>query len=237
MKKVQQVEFNWYVHQYPMPLYKKIAYDLLHTAYLNGMQPGGYFPPESVLMEQYGVAVITVRGALSLLNNLGIARTINGVGTQFTGTCTNTSEVELYIRECCESLTILAGCGRALSDAAAPLLSKTDIETLRTGANQYRDREGLILWMLRQLISRLSIHALANVFEQLEIRYIFGLYASGLSGRVIEQPQHTYSRIISCLELLESGDTDAFSYQFGLLCQEQGLELRRRLAEHSSLTS
>lgn len=238
MKNVKPVEFNWYVHQYPTPLYKKIAYDLLRTAYLDDLKPGGYFPSESVLMEQYGVAVITVRGALALLNNLGIAQTVNGVGTLFTGTCTNTSEVQLYIRECCDSLDILAGCGRALSAAAAPLLSKTEIEMLRTGAKQYRACEGLMLWMMRQLISKLSILALANVFDQLEIRYIFGLYASGLSGRVAEQPEHTYDHIISCLELLETGDTDAFSTRFGLLYQEQGLELHRQLEERCSfLTS
>lgn len=229
LQNVRQVEFNWYVRQSPTPLYKKIAYELLRTVHLDGMKPGDYFPSESALMEQYGVATVTVRGALALLNNLDIAQTVNGVGTLFTGTCTNTQEVQLYIRECCESLDILAGCGRALSGAAAPMLSRTDMEMLRTGAEQYRACEGLVLWMLRQFISKLSIPVLENVFEQLEVRYIFGLYASGLPGSVIRHPEQTYSRVISCLALLETDDADAFSSQFGLLCQEQGLELHRQL--------
>ena len=229
MQQVQQVEFNWYVHQVPTPLYKKIAFDLLRTVHLDGMQPGSYFPPESVLMEQYGVATITVRGALALLNELGIAQTVNGVGTFFTGTCAPAPEIRPCIRECCESLDILAGLGQALSNAAAPLLSKTDIEMLRTGADQYRTRGGLVLWMLRQFVSTLSIHALENVFEQLETRYIFGLYASGLSVNDFQPTEHTHRRVISCLALLETGDSETFSSQFGLLCQELGLELHRQL--------
>lgn len=229
MQQVRQVEFNWYVHQSPVQLYKKIAYELLRRVHLDGMQPGDYFPSEAALMERYSVATITVRGALALLNNLGIAQTVNGVGTLFTGTCTHTQEVQVYIRECCESLDILAETGRALSSAAALVLSGRDMETLRAGAERYRSCEGLVLWMLRQFVSVLSIPVLENVFEQLEVRYIFGLYASGLPGSAVRHPEHTYERVLSCLALLEEGDANAFSSRFGLLCQEHGLELHRQL--------
>lgn len=232
LQNVRQVEFNWYVRQSPAPLYKKIAYDLLRTVQMEGMEAGDSFPSEAALMEQYGVAAVTVRGALALLNSLGVAQTVNGVGTLFTGACAYTPEARPYIRECCESLDILAGCGRALAFAAALRLPEEGGAALRAGARARRAREGLVLWMLRQFVRAVPSQALENVFDQLETRYIFGLYVSGLPGAAGRSGhrEEVYSRAMACLDKLEERDSDAFAAEFSALCQEVRDELCAQLA-------
>lgn len=232
LQSVRQVEFNWYVRQSPAPLYKKIAYDLLRTVHLEGMGAGDSFPSEAALMEQYGVAAVTVRGALALLNSLGVAQTVNGVGTLFTGACAYTPEARPYLRECCESLDVLAGCGRALALAAAQCMPEEGAAALRAGAEARRTREGLVLWMLRQFVCAVPSQALENVFDQLETRYIFGLYVSGLPGAAGRRghQEEVYGRAMACLDRLEEGDGDAFADGFSRLCQDLRDELGAQLA-------
>lgn len=227
---VRPVEFRWYVRQLPAPLYQKIAWDLLRTAYLEGMEPGTCFPSEAALMERYGVAVVTVRGALALLNSLGAAQTVNGVGTLLTGAPAR-GEIGDCLRESRESLEILTGCGQALAAAAAPRLSRGEREALRAGAVDYRCRPGLLLWLLRRLAEAVRSQALEKVLEQLEVRCIFGLYLRGLPGSP-EQRQYAedlFRRASDCLAFLEAGDADAFARRFGQLCREAWEGARERL--------
>lgn len=227
---VRQVSFHWYVRQLPTPLYQRIAWDLLRNAYWEGMEPGACFPPEAEMMGRYGVSAVTVRGALAMLNTLGLVRTVNGVGTLLTGAPAEGESGSL--RECLESLAILMGSGRALAAAAAPRLSEGEREALAAGAAFFRQREGLLLWLLLRLAAALQCQPLENVLEQLEVRYLFGLYIRGIPGRPERQPdpEALFRRASACLALLEAGETEAFAAQFGLLCREYGEEMRERLA-------
>lgn len=226
---VRPVAFCWYVRQAQMPLYQKIAWDLLRTAYLEGMEPGTCFPSEAALMKRYGVSAVTVRGALSVLNALGAAQTVNGVGTLLTAGSAGEADAAC-LRESRESLEILAGCAYALAAAAGPRLSEEEREALPAGA-AYQDSGGAVLWLLRQLAAAIRSQALENVLEQLEVRLILGLYVRGLPGRPErrEQGQAITRRVSVCLSLLEAGETDAFAAALGQLCREAGEELGKEL--------
>ena len=225
---LRQVEFRWYVHQSPMPLYKKIAYDLLRTACLEGMGPGDCFPSEAVLMERYNVAAVTVRGAVALLSELGIAQPVNGVGTLFTGARADTPEAAPYLQEARASLEILSACSYSLATEIASPLSPETGKVLREELSEIRFQEGIGLWLLRKLVSLHSSDALQAVFEQLETRYIFGLYASGLPSRPGRQEDLDSISLQAegCLELLEAGDQEGFARRLQLLFQEMERELR-----------
>lgn len=227
MEHIRQVEFHWYLYQSPTPLYKKIAYDLLRNVYWEGMGTGDGFPPEAVLAQRYHVAAVTVRGALSLLNGLGMAQTVNGVGTLFTGFRAEADEIAPYLRECRESMEILAACSYALARNAGPLLSPRELSLLREELPEYRSREGAALFLLRRLACAIPSQALGTVWEQLEGRYIFGLYASGLPflpGRR-ETWNAAFLRADACLSRLESGDPEGFALELSSLCRELCREL------------
>ncbi len=224
LQQVQQVGFRWYVRQKLVPLYRTLARDLLRMAYREGLCPGECFPSESVLMERYGVAAVTVRGALSLLNELGVAQTVNGVGTIFTGRYSTACESQDYIAECRESTDILAFCGRSFAIAAAPLLSKEKIGVLIEACEKYRSREGIELWLMHELAALVPSHALQNVFDRLESRCIFAIYTNGTPAEERRQKAaRNYARVRECLLHLQAGCTDRFIREFDSICRSLSL--------------
>jgi GntR family transcriptional regulator len=63
------------------PYYAQLA-DILAAKIESGeLGPGDPLPSESYLQQQYGLARGTVRTAIKLLNDRGVARTIQGRGT------------------------------------------------------------------------------------------------------------------------------------------------------------
>lgn len=221
-KSVQPVDFKWYIRQTPEPLYRKIAYDLLQTAEWEGMQPGEYFPSEAALLKQYGVSAVTVRGALAMLNNLGVARTVNGMGTILIGESIHTPEAEVYIRESRESLAILSACGRELADLAGTKIDEKTLRSLCEGVEKYKDKECLPLFLLRGLAGVLSVRSLENVLDQLEARYLFGLTVSGLQAvpERREQRNELFREAEKDLKLLKEGKYRAFTEAFDSFCRK-----------------
>lgn len=222
LEHIRQVEFRWYIYQSPAPLYKKIAYDLLRTAYLEGMGIGDCFPSEAALMERYHVAVVTVRGAIALLGELGMVQTVNGVGSLFVGACADTGNLSPYIREGRDSMEILTACSYALALSAAPRLSRRTLTTLREELPEYRSQEGAALFLLRTLAAAVPGNAFATVFEQLESRYIFGLYASGLPASPDRREclNTAFSQADDCLTRLEAEDVEGFARGLSGLCRK-----------------
>lgn len=229
MKTISPVEFRWYIQQSPTPLYKKIAYDLLRQAYGNQFDAGDYFPPENALIEQYQVAAVTIRGALAFLNNLGIAKTRNGIGTLFTGVCTNLEETSGYIRESLESLSILSACSQSLAMHALPLLSEQEKVNLFRELATVSSQDRLFLHLLRTFVKKLSVQSLETIYDQLETRLIFGLSLSGTVIRLLPVPDLQTS-LSEFLSLCSSGKTDVIAYRISLLCYRIEKNLREVLS-------
>lgn len=227
LQEAGQVEFRWYLHQIPAPLYQKIAFDLMRTACLEGLNAGDALPAEAALIERYGVAAVTVRSAIALLSELGLTHTVNGVGTLLTGRPARGEGVAHCLRQSRESLQILAACSYALASQAAPALAGR-AGALRSGLCERRAREGAVLWLLGQLVSAVPSQALAVVFEQLETQYLFGLYASGLPGSPgrAAQLNEVYRQADACLALLEAGDKEGFAARLCGLCRSRCAELK-----------
>lgn len=229
----RSLEFSWYVRQSPTPLYRKIAYDLLRRAQADNLSPGDSFPPEAALVERYGVAGVTIRSALALLGELGFARTINGVGTQFAADYRYSAKADEHVREYFESLELLAACARALALSAAPRLGRADVDALRAGAADYRERNGLLVWLFNRLLTFVPPNpALGNIIDQLEGRLIFGLYLNDPAHGPLQQRYHeaTYLSVLECLARLERREARAFAERFSGLFDETLRASRARLA-------
>lgn len=227
LQQIKQLEFRWYVRQKLVPLYRTIARDLLRMAYREGLHPGEYFPSEAVLMERYCVAAVTVRGALSLLNELGVAQTVNGVGTLFTGCYKANCESQDYIAECRESADILACCGRSFAAAAAPRITQEHLCSLLETCKKYHSREGIELWLLHELASLVPSRALQNVFDRLESRCIFAIYTNGSSAEERRRiAARSFVRVQECLLHQKAGRTDLFIREFDSICRELSLRAR-----------
>lgn len=216
-QQIQGVDFRWYIRQTPEPLYKKIAFELLRIAQREKIQPGENFPSEQILAEQYGVSVVTVHTAFTMLNSLGVTQTVNGAGTFFTGETSMAPEALPYIREYYESLNILVYCSRAIAFDAAAKLTPVKIEQVCQELQQSTNGIDMLLCVLRCFVKATGIAPLQNIFEQLEMRAIFGMYVSEIGAKMQEQAvlQGYQKQLLDAFMQLKVGSEDTFAVQIG----------------------
>lgn len=78
----QQAVFKWGVHQKASQLYYSLGMEFLIAISLGDYPPNSLLPSLNKLAKEKGVSVNTVRRAVALLNGIGAAISINGVGTK-----------------------------------------------------------------------------------------------------------------------------------------------------------
>lgn len=81
----QQAAFTWSSYKKTSQICYSLALDLMTTVGRGGYKEGDYLPSIGRLAEEKQVSVSTVRRTLSLLNGIGMTRSVNGVGTQILG--------------------------------------------------------------------------------------------------------------------------------------------------------
>ncbi len=68
-------------HSSPIPLYRQLADEILHSVRSGSYKPGEKIPSETILAENFGIGRPTVRQATELLIRKGILKRIRGSGT------------------------------------------------------------------------------------------------------------------------------------------------------------
>ncbi len=76
------LDFSWNAHRGREHFYLQIARDLIDKIGTGAYPENTYLPSEAALAAQYRVCVSTVRSALSMLNEIGFAKTYNAKGTR-----------------------------------------------------------------------------------------------------------------------------------------------------------
>lgn len=123
------------------PIYLTIAYDILDQAVSGKIKRGSFLPAESEICESYGVSKRPVKAALALLNEMGVAETINGKGTLilydpdlFFDPHKIQSSLLPHLDGIFESLLVLAGAMEGIASYAATrldlpaLFSRSDLD-------------------------------------------------------------------------------------------------------------
>lgn len=78
----EKLPFTWRVYRdHPQVCYT-LAVRLLHESYMGEYREMKYLPSYKRMAEKYGVSISTIRRTISILGQLGAARSINGKGTQ-----------------------------------------------------------------------------------------------------------------------------------------------------------
>ncbi|MEG1895086.1 MAG: GntR family transcriptional regulator [Oscillospiraceae bacterium] len=216
---IEPMAFKWLVHQSPMPLYHRVAYDLLRMAQSEGFVPGDFFPSEGALMERYAVSGVTVRTALAFLSSLGFAQAVNGVGTKFISEYQFSPQKEAYLKEYFEALEILSSCSRAFAISACDNCTHEDIAQLKLEMEQYRNRNGLLVFLIKYFLNTLSSPALGHIFDQLESRLIFGIFINDIQHGERQKAylENMHTAALKCLDQLEKRNIEDFTAQFSEL--------------------
>jgi GntR family transcriptional regulator len=71
----------WLDREAPLPLYAQLKDALLREIREGGFEPGDRFPTEAAIRDRYGVSRATVRQALGDLEESGVIRKVQGLGT------------------------------------------------------------------------------------------------------------------------------------------------------------
>ena len=71
----------WLDREAPLPLYAQLKDALLREIREGGFEPGDRFPTEAAIRDRYGVSRATVRQALRDLEESGVIRKVQGLGT------------------------------------------------------------------------------------------------------------------------------------------------------------
>lgn len=72
---------TWLDREAPLPLYAQLKDALLREIRDGGFEPGDRFPTEAAIRDRYGVSRATVRQALGDLEESGVIRKVQGLGT------------------------------------------------------------------------------------------------------------------------------------------------------------
>lgn len=82
LPKEQQIPFVWRIYHDRPQIYCNLTSRLLHEIYMGEYRHHSYLPPYAELAAKYNVSVNTIRRSVGILNQLGVAQSINGKGTR-----------------------------------------------------------------------------------------------------------------------------------------------------------
>lgn len=77
-----EIHYTWNAEHVRLPLYMRVARDIINKIGTGYYPCGSFLPPERELAKQYGMSVYTIREALRRLNDLGFGLTYKSKGTQ-----------------------------------------------------------------------------------------------------------------------------------------------------------
>lgn len=78
----EQVPFSWRIYRGQPQICYSLAIHIIHEIFQGRYQMNQFLPSYQKMSEEYNVSVNTVRRTVHLLNQLGVAQTINGKGTR-----------------------------------------------------------------------------------------------------------------------------------------------------------
>ena len=207
---------------------------LLRGIILGTYPAGSFLPSARALAEETSTAVITVRRAIVLLNDMGLAESINGRGTRILPAeryrdrlRPDKPSVRKILMTYLEALHLLAITCRGVAEAVFPQLTPESkagaAESIRLA--QRRGRAGMSIYIyLNILTASTELDALREIYSQLSDLLILGLPLSCLGPALrLERctPQLT--------AVLESPDPQLFADMLELMLEYIFLSSREKL--------
>lgn len=78
----EPIPFKWRVYRERPQVCYSLAVRILHEMYMGEYQDKSFLPSYGKMAKKYGVSVSTIRRTISILNQIGAARSVNGKGTE-----------------------------------------------------------------------------------------------------------------------------------------------------------
>ncbi|WP_041138255.1 winged helix-turn-helix domain-containing protein [Beduini massiliensis] len=210
--------FYWNIHYGQDHFYMQIVHDIIDKISLKEYPLNGFLPSEKKLAEYYQVGLSTVRSALSLLNKLGYAETINGQGTRImlqdevtAQKCMNNRWIRkntiLYLNALQCMIIILPPACRMSFDFIEDS-TKTDLIERSLKQNHI-----FIDDLYQCLIDHISLQPYQEILIQLREICRYGYYYSFFKNG-IESEKVVADKSKKVLQFLLDGEKEAFTREF-----------------------
>lgn len=206
-------------------LYTSVLSAILNQIYEGIYQEGDFLPPENALCDQYGVSLTTVRRVNHILNEIGMAKTINGRGTQITlfsdFDMDNVMEKQRMIAllssyfEAMELLSVTAEdlaayAGRRISTAGRDALE----EKLRSLRIHKNNRLSTPIILLQELVRVVDSMILDEYYIGISNDLPGGLFLERFTDNLEEVREKEHFDCLEALQELAAGRVAAFASRF-----------------------
>lgn len=240
-----QIAFTWSSYKKSTQMCYSLAMDLMISINRKKYAPGVFLPSLENLAKEKNVSVSTVRRTLSLLNSIGITKTINGKGTKILSDNELADNCDLTGSAIRRRLLEYAQCFQILA-LSCRNVSKITIDSL-DDTSRMQFKEQLLLWKrlkrydlsaytILEFITRLApFKTLRKVYTELFQQLIWG-YPLRSMTKADENPNriHHYELdyFIDCLEHRDSTGISSkleeiilYDFEFSLIkLDELGLD-------------
>ena len=228
-------DIRWFRIKGHSELYSRLAMTIVRRIIAGEFDNEPYLPSIPKLMEEYNITKNTARRAVSLLNSLGIAQTIDKKGSIITpeGYTSFKSELDLaepviqerlsFFLEALQIVALTARCCASSISFIPDSLGQPVESRLRTASD---NRITPLSFQLRMnaFIQLLPYQSLKNIFRQLDDLLIWGHYMQAIDKSYYPD----YSEIALAMEAVitalktQRSDAlpDAFSNAFALIYQD-----------------
>lgn len=227
----QQIPFIWSSYQKASQICYSLGMELLIAINHGYYPPGTFLPSLKTLAKEKQVSINTVRRTFSLLNNIGVTRSINGVGTQvlpieqIAEYCDlSQPTVRKRLFDYAKSLHILTLSCRQIVEATISSMDKNSIEKwkLKLTAIAQVHRHELVPYTILSLLSQdAPLTAVRTVYTELFQQLFWGHPLRGM----LKDPQSYTSFYLPYfdffLESLERFDAVGFASKFEELMEHE----------------
>lgn len=185
------VSFQWHVYQKSNQRCYSLAMELLCTIN-RSCSAGDFLPSPSVLSKENGVSVSTIRRTLSLLNQLGATRSINGIGTQVLKTENSAQNcdfsqtiIQKRLIDFTQSLHILRLTCRTCAETTFSTMTPADFRRCREQLEEVKSiqkHESVVFISLGFIARFAPSDAVRGIYGQLRQVLLWGYPLRGIHG-------------------------------------------------------
>lgn len=216
-----QAVFEWSVYKKASQLCYSLGMELLVAISKNVYPPDSLLPSLNTLAKEKGVSVNTVRRTMTLLNDIGATKSINGVGTmvlppdQIARHCDlSQASVQERLYAYAESMHILALSCKQVAEATIRSMNRETAEKWKENLVSYEqvERYELVLYAIMNLISKDSpLMAIRTVYRELFLSLFWGYPMRSLKKDPQRNNAFYRSYYLCYLDCLDRLDADTFS--------------------------
>lgn len=208
-----QISFTWRIYRDHPQICYSLTSHLLHDIYMGDYSSLEYLPSYEKMADKYSVSVSTIRRTVRVLNELGVARSVNGKGTliytmeiqndppDFTATMIRRNLA--YFFQAFEIL--LFSCEEIIKSTLSSLTGEERKEfTEHLRENSQKGRYDRTLWLIMIcIIYHTSFHGIREIYKKIYGLFLWG-YPLGtcVNRNLILQPaeRRLTETLIDCFE-------------------------------------